>query len=265
MMQSEDSTQDSVGSQNVESVNGGNSEDAYFVQQGEDSSHSSGNPGGKMVDDTARDGMYSMQEYYNPMQFAGSAGVAMAGIDSDNSNSRGFGTEEQAQMYAEMMIQMQQQQQPQADDSNEGNDTRDSSNSTSHNAPNSVNGNSNGDAMIMETSGQQSVNMEGSDSEQSGGKRKLAEEGESENIDEANDTFGADGSNNSNSPPAGPTPAKKALLEINVRKLLPDLEKHWKPVEDDPNDFQAWTYLLQYVDQEVRTLHCANFKMFELL
>jgi len=50
----------------------------------------------------------------------------------------------------------------------------------------------------------------------------------------------------------GPTPAKKAMLEINVRKLLPDLEKHWKPVEDDPGDFTAWTYLLQYVDQEVR-------------
>lgn len=34
--------------------------------------------------------------------------------------------------------------------------------------------------------------------------------------------------------------------------MLPDLDKYWKAVNDDPTDFTAWTYLLQYVDQEVR-------------
>jgi len=29
------------------------------------------------------------------------------------------------------------------------------------------------------------------------------------------------------------------------------LEKYWKAVKDDPADFTGWTYLLQYVDQEV--------------
>lgn len=35
-------------------------------------------------------------------------------------------------------------------------------------------------------------------------------------------------------------------------KKLPELDKYWKPVNDDPTDFTGWTYLLQYVDQEVR-------------
>jgi hypothetical protein len=81
------------------------------------------------------------------------------------------------------------------------------------------------------------------EAEESSSKRKLdaVEEDETSRTNE----------NPDDSVDGGPTPAKKALLEINVRKLLPDLEKHWKPVEDDPNDFTAWTYLLQYVDQEV--------------
>ncbi|BES91311.1 HAT [Nesidiocoris tenuis] len=33
-------------------------------------------------------------------------------------------------------------------------------------------------------------------------------------------------------------------------KTLPELEKYWKAVRDDPADFTGWTYLLQYVDQE---------------
>ncbi|CAG0883691.1 unnamed protein product [Darwinula stevensoni] len=33
-------------------------------------------------------------------------------------------------------------------------------------------------------------------------------------------------------------------------KKLKDLEKYWKPLKEDPNDFTGWTYLLQYVDQE---------------
>ncbi|XP_014218545.1 pre-mRNA-processing factor 39 isoform X2 [Copidosoma floridanum] len=34
------------------------------------------------------------------------------------------------------------------------------------------------------------------------------------------------------------------------KKTLPELEKYWKAVNDDPADFTGWTYLLQYVDQE---------------
>ncbi|XP_055605808.1 pre-mRNA-processing factor 39 [Uranotaenia lowii] len=34
------------------------------------------------------------------------------------------------------------------------------------------------------------------------------------------------------------------------KKKLPDLDKYWKAVNDDSTDFTAWTYLLQYVDQE---------------
>lgn len=83
-------------------------------------------------------------------------------------------------------------------------------------------------------------------------KRKLNAEGEydpssptSENNDEA--------------------PAKKVALssETDVedkqeikpaspkKKTLPELEKYWKAVNEDPSDFTGWTYLLQYVDQEV--------------
>lgn len=35
------------------------------------------------------------------------------------------------------------------------------------------------------------------------------------------------------------------------KKALPELDKYWKAVRDDPADFTGWTYLLQYVDQEV--------------
>uniref|UniRef100_A0A1L8DHA6 Pre-mRNA-processing factor 39 n=1 Tax=Nyssomyia neivai TaxID=330878 RepID=A0A1L8DHA6_9DIPT len=59
--------------------------------------------------------------------------------------------------------------------------------------------------------------------------------------------------------PGSPTesteaPEKKAKLESTAeepKKKLPDLDKYWKSVNDDPADFTAWTYLLQYVDQEV--------------
>lgn len=43
------------------------------------------------------------------------------------------------------------------------------------------------------------------------------------------------------------------------KKSLPDLDKYWKAVNDDPTDFTAWTYLLQYVDQEVIAF-CFKFK-----
>lgn len=56
------------------------------------------------------------------------------------------------------------------------------------------------------------------------------------------------------------TPAKKPAIESTVvkeeeksakPKKLPELDKYWKAVNDDPTDFTGWTYLLQYVDQEV--------------
>ncbi|KAG7204054.1 hypothetical protein KM043_001911 [Ampulex compressa] len=87
---------------------------------------------------------------------------------------------------------------------------------------------------------------------ESGNKRKLNAEGEydpssptSENNDE--------------------TPAKKVALSAEAdtgdnkqetkpaspkKKTLPELEKYWKAVNEDPSDFTGWTYLLQYVDQE---------------
>lgn len=30
-----------------------------------------------------------------------------------------------------------------------------------------------------------------------------------------------------------------------------ELDKYWKAVRDNPGDFTGWTYLLQYVEQEV--------------
>lgn len=61
------------------------------------------------------------------------------------------------------------------------------------------------------------------------------------------------------------TPAKKVALSAEAdagdpkqeakpaspkKKTLPELEKYWKAVNEDPSDFTGWTYLLQYVDQE---------------
>ncbi|XP_072391005.1 pre-mRNA-processing factor 39-like isoform X1 [Diabrotica undecimpunctata] len=64
--------------------------------------------------------------------------------------------------------------------------------------------------------------------------------------------------------PGSPTseneaPSKKPSLDSSVEKdkeekpkpkKLPELDKYWKAVNDDPTDFTGWTYLLQYVDQE---------------
>lgn len=65
------------------------------------------------------------------------------------------------------------------------------------------------------------------------------------------------------------TPAKKLALTSDTesdakletkpaspkKKSLPELEKYWKAVNEDPSDFTGWTYLLQYVDQEVRNFY----------
>ncbi|XP_048486257.1 pre-mRNA-processing factor 39 [Plutella xylostella] len=49
-----------------------------------------------------------------------------------------------------------------------------------------------------------------------------------------------------------PIPAEKrsSTDEKPKKKVLPELDKYWKVVNDDPTDFTGWTYLLQYVDQE---------------
>ncbi|XP_072929871.1 uncharacterized protein [Epargyreus clarus] len=49
-----------------------------------------------------------------------------------------------------------------------------------------------------------------------------------------------------------PIPAEKrsSIDEKPKKKILPELDKYWKVVNDDPTDFTGWTYLLQYVDQE---------------
>ncbi|XP_070503379.1 pre-mRNA-processing factor 39 isoform X2 [Chironomus tepperi] len=45
------------------------------------------------------------------------------------------------------------------------------------------------------------------------------------------------------------SPEKKTKKEDEEKKYkLPDLEKYWKSVHADAEDFNAWTYLLQYVD-----------------
>ena len=81
-------------------------------------------------------------------------------------------------------------------------------------------------------------------------KRKLDAGTEGSNGDKKEDVD-EDGGDQRNGD-EGPTPAKKPHVANSIRESLPDLEKLWKPVEDDPNDFTAWTYLLQYVDQEVK-------------
>lgn len=73
---------------------------------------------------------------------------------------------------------------------------------------------------------------------------------------------GEEGDYDPNSPTSEEGPNKKPALDADSEKekeekvvkpkKLPELDKYWKPVNDDPTDFTGWTYLLQYVDQEVR-------------
>lgn len=63
--------------------------------------------------------------------------------------------------------------------------------------------------------------------------------------------------------PSDPTdeveaPEKKVKTEGEMEKVepkpkpqLPELDNHWKPVNEDSTNFPAWTLLLQYVDAEV--------------
>ena len=38
------------------------------------------------------------------------------------------------------------------------------------------------------------------------------------------------------------------------KKKETELEKYWRAVKENSMDFTGWTYLLQYVEQEVRAL-----------
>ena len=50
------------------------------------------------------------------------------------------------------------------------------------------------------------------------------------------------------------TEAETNNVHNTVKPKLPELDKYWKTVNDDPTDFTGWTLLLQYVDQEVKHL-----------
>ena len=53
--------------------------------------------------------------------------------------------------------------------------------------------------------------------------------------------------------------------EVKPPPKLPDLEKYWKPVNEDATNFTGWTYLLQYVDQEVKLeTHFVSFACYDL-
>jgi pre-mRNA-processing factor 39 len=44
---------------------------------------------------------------------------------------------------------------------------------------------------------------------------------------------------------------KSHIVEATEKKhRLPDLDKYWRAVKADKEDFNAWTFLLQYVDSE---------------
>lgn len=53
--------------------------------------------------------------------------------------------------------------------------------------------------------------------------------------------------------------AEKDKEKVEKPKKLPELDKYWKAVNDDPTDFTGWTYLLQYVDQEVSFSTISSF------
>ena len=43
--------------------------------------------------------------------------------------------------------------------------------------------------------------------------------------------------------------------EEEEEKENPELNKYWKAVKENPTDFTAWTYLLQFVEQNVSGLY----------
>lgn len=52
----------------------------------------------------------------------------------------------------------------------------------------------------------------------------------------------------------GEIPNMEGLQTSDIEACFPpDFDKFWKVVEDNPQDFTGWVYLLQYVEQEVST------------
>ena len=43
----------------------------------------------------------------------------------------------------------------------------------------------------------------------------------------------------------------KSTSEGDKETTGKELQKYWRPVKENPMDFTGWTYLLQYVEQEV--------------
>ena len=48
------------------------------------------------------------------------------------------------------------------------------------------------------------------------------------------------------------------------KKRATELEKLWKTINENPTGFQAWTELLQYIDQNVTILVLLLFKVLFL-
>ncbi|XP_046402530.1 pre-mRNA-processing factor 39 [Ischnura elegans] len=58
------------------------------------------------------------------------------------------------------------------------------------------------------------------------------------------------GNSSASSSASGGSSTGSTAAPEKAKKALPELEKYWKAVKEDPSDFTGWTYLLQYVDQE---------------
>lgn len=60
--------------------------------------------------------------------------------------------------------------------------------------------------------------------------------------------------NEENAQEEGEIPNIESLQTTDIESgFPPDFDKFWKVVEDNPQDFTGWVYLLQYVEQEVST------------
>jgi len=54
--------------------------------------------------------------------------------------------------------------------------------------------------------------------------------------------------------------AEMKNAESSSEKELSELEQYWNAVKENPSDFTGWTYLLQFVEQEV----CLTFIYFAI-
>lgn len=63
-----------------------------------------------------------------------------------------------------------------------------------------------------------------------------------------------------------PASASPSEDEPASKKRSNEVDKLWKNVHDNPNDFQAWTLLLQHIDQVVSAALALNVKfLFSLV